>query len=145
MEEMIGYCGYSCHLCAARSDDPERRKKLVDGWRKLFGHQSYTVENVKCDGCRADGRIADKVCQARPCAKEKGVEYCALCGDFPCKNVRQLMAGKEGMIVHCYPKTADLSEEEYNICMRQFDSFPNIIRILAKAGKLPDWIEKEIE
>ena len=22
MTEMIGYCGYNCHLCAARSDDP---------------------------------------------------------------------------------------------------------------------------
>ena len=50
-EEMIGYCGYSCHLCSARSDDPAVRQKLVDGWRRIFGHQQYTAENVKCDGC----------------------------------------------------------------------------------------------
>ena len=25
MSEMIGYCGYNCHLCAARSDDVEER------------------------------------------------------------------------------------------------------------------------
>ena len=56
MSEMVGYCGYRCHLCAARSDDPAVRQKLVDGWRKYFGHESYTVENVRCDGCRAAGR-----------------------------------------------------------------------------------------
>jgi hypothetical protein len=58
MEEMIGYCGYNCHLCAARSDDPAVRQELVDGWRKYFGHEAYTAENVRCDGCLADGRVA---------------------------------------------------------------------------------------
>lgn len=72
MTEMIGYCGYNCQLCAARSDDPAVRQKMVDGWRKIFGHQNYTAENVKCDGCPSDGEVADKICKARPCAKEKG-------------------------------------------------------------------------
>ncbi|MCK4669170.1 DUF3795 domain-containing protein [Candidatus Bathyarchaeota archaeon] len=71
MEEMIGYCGYNCHLHAARSKDPNARQKLVDGWRKYFGHENYTVENVQCDGCLSDGRIADKMCKARPYAKKK--------------------------------------------------------------------------
>ena len=39
MQEIIGYCGFSCHLCAARSDDPAVRQKLVDGWRRFFGHE----------------------------------------------------------------------------------------------------------
>ncbi len=39
MVEMIGYCGYNCHLCAARSDDPVGRQELVDRWRKAFGHE----------------------------------------------------------------------------------------------------------
>ena len=37
MKEMIGYCGYNCHLCAARSDDPVIRQKMVDGWKKNLG------------------------------------------------------------------------------------------------------------
>ena len=28
MQEMIGYCGYNCHLCAARSEDPAVRQQL---------------------------------------------------------------------------------------------------------------------
>ncbi|MBU0494958.1 MAG: DUF3795 domain-containing protein [Chloroflexi bacterium] len=55
MTEMIDYCGYNCHLCVARSDDPALRQQLVDGWRKFFGYENYTAENVRCDGCRCEG------------------------------------------------------------------------------------------
>jgi hypothetical protein len=118
MRKMIGYCGYNCHLCAARSDDPTVRQKLVDGWRKIFGHQHYTAENVRCDGCLSDGRLADKKCKARPCARAKGVDNCAYCDEFPCKKMRQLMGVREGMLIWCYPSTSSVTEEEYNLCMR---------------------------
>ena len=38
----------------------------------IFGHENYTAENVRCDGCKAGGRLADKECKARPCAIERG-------------------------------------------------------------------------
>ena len=138
MDRMIGYCGYSCHLCAARSQDPQVRQQLVDGWRKIFGHENYTAENVQCDGCRQDGRLADKSCEARPCATERGVESCALCEEFICKKVRQLISSRDGMITFLHSRLGSLTEEEYNLCMRQFDSMPNLIRIMAKSGKLPE-------
>ena len=143
MEEMIGYCGYNCHLCAARSDDPEVRQKLVDGWRKIFGHEMYTAENVRCDGCRANGRLADKNCKARPCAIEKGVESCAVCDEFICDKVRSLLASREGMFTFLHSRLNDLTEEEYSLCIRQFESMPNLIKIMAKAGKLPEWIAEK--
>lgn len=91
-DRMIGYCGYNCHLCAARSDDINVRRKLVDAWRKYLGHQHYTAENVACEGCKSEGdKIADKQCEARPCAREKGLESCAQCDEFPCKKMSKLM------------------------------------------------------
>jgi len=140
LEESIGYCGYSCHLCAARSDDPAVRQRLVDGWRRIFGHQAYTAENVRCDGCRSDGRLADTSCAARPCAREKGLESCALCGEFPCGKVRHLLAGREGLLLFCRPADGPVTEEEYDLCMRQFESMPNLVRILAEAGRLESWV-----
>ena len=142
MKEMIGYCGYNCHLCAARSDDPVIRQKMVDGWKKILGHQNYTAENVRCDGCKSNGRIADKICRARPCAKEKGVEYCAHCDEFPCDKIKYLISSREGMLIWLFPKTSSITEEEYNLCLRQFESMPNLLRILASAGKIPSWIIK---
>jgi hypothetical protein len=139
MTEMIGYCGYRCHLCAARSDDPAVRQKLVDGWRKIFGHQQYTAENVRCDGCLSDGRLADKECKARPCAIERGFKNCAYCDDFVCDRVGHLLASREGMLIFLYPKTATVTQEEHELCMRQFESMPNLIGILVDAGKMPSW------
>ena len=140
MEEMIGYCGYNCHLCAARSDDPEVRQKMVDGWRKLYGHENYTADNVKCDGCRSDGKVADQQCKARPCAREKGLESCVFCDDFGCDKMRHLMAARDGLMIFCCTGK-DVSEEEYNLCARQFESMPNLVRLLAEAGKLQDWVK----
>jgi hypothetical protein len=34
-----------------------------------------------------------------------------------------------------------VTEAEYELCMRQFDSMPNIVRMLADAGKLAGWVE----
>jgi len=135
MESMTGYCGYRCDLCAARSDDPEVRRRLVDGWRRIFGHQEYTAENVRCDGCRADGRLADRSCQARPCARERGEDLCALCEDFPCDKVRHLIGAKAEMLI----RRPWVTREEYELCMRQFDSMPGIVRAMVAAGRLPAW------
>lgn len=139
-EEMIGYCGYNCHLCAARSDDPAVRQQLVDGWRRIFGHQQYTAENVKCDGCLSDGKLADKKCKARPCAIERGVRSCAHCEDFVCEKVGHLLGSREGLLIFCRPDTGAVTEEEYDLCMRQFDSMSNLVKILAEAGKISEWV-----
>lgn len=143
MEEMIGYCGYNCHLCAARSDDPAVRQKLVDGWRRIFGHQSYTAENVICDGCLSNGRLADKQCKARPCAMERGVRSCAYCDEFVCDKVRHLLGSREELLIFRRPKTGAVTKEEYELCMRQFDSMPNLVRMLAEAGKISEWVMAE--
>lgn len=139
---MLGYCGYDCSVCPARSDDREVRQKLVDGWRRIFGHEMYTADNVKCDGCRSDGRVADRECKARPCAKERGVPSCAACDEFPCDKMRRLMGSRDGMLIFCRPEGAPVTEEEYNRCMRQFDSMSNVVRALAAAGKLAPWVTK---
>jgi hypothetical protein len=139
MNEALGYCGYDCSACAARSDDPEIRQKLVDGWRKLFGHEMYTADNVRCDGCRGGARHADTSCEARPCAESRGLESCALCDDFVCSKVRNLLASREGMLVHLRSRFADVTEEEYALCASQFESMPNLLRILVESGRLPSW------
>ena len=135
MKEDIGYCGYNCHLCAARSDDPAERQKLVDGWKRIFGHQAYTADNVRCDGCRAGKRLADKQCKARPCAVERGLESCVDCKDFPCDKVSPLLASREGLLLYCC-RDKGITEEEYNRCCRQFESMPNIVKRLVERGRL---------
>lgn len=139
MNPPIGYCGYNCHLCAARSDDPAVRERLVAGWRRIFGHQQYTTENVKCSGCRGDGEVADKQCRVRPCAAARQVESCAQCDEFPCDKVRSLLASREGLLIYCRPESGPVTADEYRLCMRQFESMPNIVSALAACGRLAPW------
>ena len=98
MNPILNYCGYRCDLYAARSDDPAVRQKMVDGWRKYLGHEHYTAEIVRCDGCRSKGRVADQACQARPCAMERQVESCAYCDDFVCRKAGHLTSERLGML-----------------------------------------------
>ncbi len=140
MTEMLSFCGYRCDLCAARSDDPEVRQRLVDGWRKYLGHEMYTAENVRCDGCKMCGRLADKQCPVRPCALERGVESCAECDDFVCEKVGRLLSERMGTLIFLHKRMQDITEEEYNLCLRQFENMPNMVRLLVKAGKLPEWV-----
>ena len=138
---MIGYCGYNCYLCAAQSEDIKLRQKMVDAWRKYLGHEIYTAENVACDGCKSKGdKIADKNCKARPCARDKGLESCAQCDDFPCKKVEHLLSYSLGMLTYRAPQFKDITEEEFNLSVQQWNSMPNLIKILVNEGKLPSFI-----
>lgn len=144
-DNMIGYCGYNCYLCAAQSEDRKLRQKLVDAWRKYLGHENYTAENVACEGCKSKGdKIADKICKARPCAQEKGLESCAQCHNFPCNKVKHLITTSIGMLTCRAPQFKDITEEEFNLCVQQWNSMPNLIRILVDEGKLPSFILNKI-
>lgn len=130
MEE-LALCGYRCDLCAARSDDPQVRQRLVDGWRKYFGHTMYTVDNVRCDGCLNKGRLADTNCGVRPCAMEKGIENCAHCDEFPCDKLEKLWGSEE----EYRKRFPDIAEEDFNLCMRQFVSKERLLQIHADLQK----------
>ncbi len=74
---------------------------------------------------------------------ERGVESCALCEDFVCKKVGNLLASAEGMFVFMNNKMSEVTREEFELCARQFCSMPALIRIMADAGKLPGWVKGE--
>jgi hypothetical protein len=104
---------------------------LVDGWRKYLGHQMYTAENVRCDGCTSDGRLADKNCPVRPCAIEKGVENCAHCDEYPCDKLKGLIGSREEFV----EKLGEIPEEDHNLCFRQFESEPELRELRKALGK----------
>ncbi len=131
MSEMLARCGYRCDLCAARSPDPSIRQRLVDGWRKFYGHTRYTVDNVQCDGCQCDnGRLADINCQVRPCVIEKGIPNCAHCDDFVCDKLKPLLTSRERQL----KRMGHVAEEDYDLCCRQFDSIPRLLKIREELG-----------
>ena len=73
------------------------------------------------------------------------MENCAYCDEFVCEKVGRLLSSREGMLVFCRPEGDPVSEEEYDLCMGQFDSFSNVVRMLAETGRLGKWVREEPE
>jgi hypothetical protein len=140
----VGYCGYRCDLCPGRSEDKQTRRKMVDGWIKLFGHTSYTDENIPvakpCAGCKGKGEVADLQCKARACAREKGLILCADCEHFPCQNLRPLLSDRFQLLMYVKGKSVTL--EEYTMSAMQFESMPVLLKRLIDTGKMPPWVKE---
>lgn len=70
-EEYLAYCGINCLLCSA-----------------------FHNKKNPCPGCRADKDLTSRKscvnCSRKKCGKEKGVEWCFECEDFPCKKMKEL-------------------------------------------------------
>lgn len=140
----IGYCGYRCDICPGRSEDKKIRRKMVDGWIKLFGHTTYTDDNIPvakpCAGCKGKGEVADTQCQARACAREKGLILCADCDQFPCQKLRPLLSDRHQLLM--YLKGKDVTLEEYTMSAMQFESMPVLLLRMVETGKLPAWVKE---
>jgi hypothetical protein len=59
---------------------------FTDFWAFLEGLHA----DGGCPGCRAGG--GDPGCQIRVCARERGLDLCNQCPDFPCELVQALVA-----------------------------------------------------
>ena len=144
-DQMVGYCGYNCYLCAARSEDINIRQKMIEAWRKYLGHEHYSAENVKCEGCKSEGdKIADKQWKARPCARNKGFESCAQCDEFPCEKVQHLITSSSRMLTFRAPLFKKITEEEFDFCVQQWNGVPNLIKIMVNESKLTPFIQDRL-
>jgi hypothetical protein len=98
MEKMIGYCGIVCSDCpvliATQKNDDAERKRVAEIFTKQYGKE-YKPEDINCDGCISDSsRIFSycNVCEIRKCGREKNVENCAHCSEYPCEKLSDLFS-----------------------------------------------------
>jgi hypothetical protein len=109
-QEMIAYCGLNCITCpiylATREKNPEKqrqeREQIVIAIRKYLGEEKSVEDITDCDGCTTkSGRLYSdcRKCQIRKCAREKGLENCAYCSEYPCRKLSKFFDSedKEGV------------------------------------------------
>jgi hypothetical protein len=103
MEEMISFCGLTCHKCAIylatrEKNDEEKHKMRIEIAQQIKEHygQDCKAEDVTdCDGCLTEnGRLLSgcKKCEIRKCAKAKGFENCAHCSEYACEKLEKFFA-----------------------------------------------------
>ena len=81
-EVMAAPCGIDCGLCPLYlATNDEALKQRLSGILKM------PLDKIACAGCRRiDGYcpVIPEQCATWLCVKEKGVNFCSDCADFPC-------------------------------------------------------------
>ena len=90
-KRLAAVCGLFCPSCTiyiATQEDPARLALLAQ-------RSGRTVEEVKCDGCRAERRTPFcSTCKMSACAAEKGISFCVECADYPCEEIKAFQAAR---------------------------------------------------
>jgi hypothetical protein len=66
---------------AAMRADAKPEFKGYEQFRAVLG----VLAGPSCDGCRSDNVSCPLNCVARTCVRQKGVDYCFQCADYPCE------------------------------------------------------------
>ncbi len=106
----IAPCGLVCSTCtAAKEGDIQVHSSALlsllegfDGFAERFSAFQPALkkypefkevlalfDNASCTGCRQTNQCFPD-CPVSPCAREKGVDFCAECEDFPCDKIRSI-------------------------------------------------------
>lgn len=74
------YCGLYCGACRILFANKKNRvEQLASEWK-------MKPEELICTGCKTDTlSVFCQECEIKQCAKDKGLEFCFMCSDYPCK------------------------------------------------------------
>jgi hypothetical protein len=94
MTETVACCGLDCGKCRAYVATRRRDYASAAEIARLWSNPEegdYKPEDIWCDGCHSDRLHAFCAkCPVRICAKEKGIENCGRCVDYPCGKLGSL-------------------------------------------------------
>lgn len=109
LKDKFGPCGLLCEKCIAFNNGPIRysaeQLKYHLGAFDIYAKRFVTLldepvfdkypdfkellhylSSVNCKGCRKQECHLFKTCKVRQCYRDKKIDYCFQCADFPCDN-----------------------------------------------------------
>lgn len=103
-KRVAAVCGLYCRACTlyiGTSEEPERLKKIGE-------RMGRSAEELVCHGCRSEERsFYCRTCRIEACAAGKGLEFCGVCGEYPCELLQVFQAER--------PHRADLWQDQERI------------------------------
>ena len=104
-EKLVAACGLYCGACEiyrTQEDGNQAKTKEIMNGMNTRGGTSFTLDDMKCDGCAAGGKINTwcKGCGIRACAKQKqkNARCSPECPDYPCSLL--IKFANDGMTHH---------------------------------------------
>jgi hypothetical protein len=93
MDAFIAKCGCNCTICPTYKNNIqtlEQRRRCSSGWQRFLGIRLSPEKLRACDGCSlpdSDRNTYYLNCKVRKCCIENGIDNCAYCSAFPCKEL----------------------------------------------------------
>lgn len=98
----IAPCGIDCVNCELFTDNSN-----LEVMERLSAATGKSVEDLKCSGCPNQSCPLVPECATLACVRERGLETCGDCGDFPCAKLLPA-ADQAGRLPH--------NLKVYNLC-----------------------------
>jgi hypothetical protein len=100
---MIGICGDNCQFCpryvATKEGRPEALEKVKELWVRLgLRDPDFPAHALACHGCKPENRCAYS--ELRACTKERMVDNCGLCHEYPCDLIMAAFDKTEKLYFH---------------------------------------------
>ncbi len=114
-KQLASPCGLYCGACGIYMATNENDGKLREKFSKAYGS---SIEDTKCLGCLSEDTdsiyIYCKVCPIKTCVKQKNIEGCFQCDDFPCENVNNFpVAEGKKVILRAIPLWKKIGTEKW--------------------------------
>ncbi len=82
MLQKDAYCGLYCEACpvyiATQNNTLNSLSQKID----------LPVQEIACHGCKSDTNFQwCRICNLKKCAREKNIEFCIECSDYPCQDL----------------------------------------------------------
>jgi hypothetical protein len=106
LKELTAPCGIDCFNCELYEEN------ITDEFQKMMVQKTGKKQSeISCKGCRQTGCVLlPGECATSKCVKEKNLEFCFECSDFPCQKLSPCKEGADR-----YPHNLKL----YNLCRIQ--------------------------
>lgn len=104
---LVTYCGLYCGLCATKNRIPRKAKDLkntmqkegyedwgenIPGFKEFWAFLNNLVEFEETCSCREE-TCGGPFCTIRKCAREKNIDICISCEEYPCKRIDGIAKG----------------------------------------------------
>ncbi len=87
-KRLAAVCGLFCPACTLYIGTVDHEPERLKAVSKVY---QTTPEVWECHGCRSDKRsyFCQNKCKMVDCAKEKGIDFCGECDEYPCDELRE--------------------------------------------------------
>ncbi len=116
-KELLAPCGLYCgayRVYIAHKDDNLKFKQELLPAFKAWGAKN--VDDIACTGCLSEGILFPfcRTCSIKECIKDKGIEGCRQCDDFPCDIITNWpSSGGKKVMLRAIPAWRELGTEKW--------------------------------